>query len=48
MDVARLASIAGDAEIERADMLLERVGRREHRIAAEIDGQGVGHPGSLL
>jgi len=48
MHVARLARVAGDAEIERADMLLERIGRREHRIAVEIDGQGVGHPGFAL
>ena len=48
MHAARLAGIAPDPEIERPDMILERIGRHEHRVAAEIDGKGVRHPGSLL
>ena len=43
MHAARLARVAGDAVIERPDMILEGIGRHEDRVTAEIDG--VGHPG---
>ena len=48
MHAARLARVACNAEIERADMILEGIGRHEHRIAAKIDGKGVRHPGLAL
>jgi hypothetical protein len=40
---AGLAGIARNAEVEGADMILERIGRHEDLVLAEIDG--IGHHG---
>ena len=43
MHAAGLPRVALDAVVERPDMILERIGRHEDRVAAEVDG--IGHPG---